>query len=77
MVSSDTDLVPWPTRALAGVIRSILVRDFLAAVHDDPQPHIAARARARAADRAIRPAEADRLLRIAEQAGRRADAGAA
>jgi aminoglycoside phosphotransferase (APT) family kinase protein len=77
MVSSDTDLVPWPTRALAGVIRSILVRDFLAAVHDDPQPHIAARARARAADRTVRPAEADRLLRIAEQAEQRADVGAA
>jgi aminoglycoside phosphotransferase (APT) family kinase protein len=77
MVSSDTDLVPWPARALAGVLRSILVRDFLAAAHDDPQPHIAARARARAADHAVRPAEADRLLRIAEHAERRAHAGAA
>jgi aminoglycoside phosphotransferase (APT) family kinase protein len=75
MVTSDTDLVPWPARALAGVIRSILVRDFLAAVHDDPQPHIAATARA--ADRAVRPAETDRLLRIAEQAEQRADAGTA
>jgi len=70
MVSSDTDLIPWHTRPLVKAIRAYLLRRFLAAVHDDPWPYLAPVARARVADRNTRPAEAARLLRIAERAER-------
>ena len=46
----------------------MLVRQFLTGVHDDPKAHVARVARERARDPHVRPAEADRLLRIAEQA---------
>jgi hypothetical protein len=68
MASSDTDLIPAPLRPVVGTLRAALVRQFLAGVHDDPQAHVARVARERAQDRNVRPAEADRLLRIAEQA---------
>jgi serine/threonine protein kinase len=70
MASSDTDLIPAPLRPVVGTLRAALVRQFLAGVHDDPKAHVARVARERAQDRNVRPAEADRLLRIAEQAER-------
>jgi Phosphotransferase enzyme family len=68
MVSSDTDLIPAVLRPVVGRLRAALVGQFLAGVHDDPKPHVARVARMRAEDRNVRPAEAGRLLRIAEQA---------
>jgi tRNA A-37 threonylcarbamoyl transferase component Bud32 len=70
MASSDTDLIPAPLRPVVGTLRAAFVRQFLAGVHDDPKAHVARVARERAQDRNVRPAEADRLLRMAEQAER-------
>jgi Ser/Thr protein kinase RdoA (MazF antagonist) len=70
MASSDTDLIPAPLRPVVGRLRTVLLRQFLAGVRDDPQAHMALVARERAKDRNVRPAEADRLLRIAEDAER-------
>ena len=70
MASSDTDLIPAPLRPAVGTLRAVLVRQFLAGVRDDPQAHVARVARERAQDRNVRPAEADRLLRIAADAER-------
>jgi len=70
MASSDTDFIPAPLRPVVGRLRAVLLRQFLAGVHDDPKAHVARVARERALDRNVRPAEADRLLRIAEQAER-------
>ncbi len=67
MASSDTDLIPWWLRPAVRVLRAALLGQFLAAARDDPAPHIARVARARMADRNVRPAEAGRLLRIAER----------
>jgi aminoglycoside phosphotransferase (APT) family kinase protein len=68
LMSSDTDLIPALLRPAVGRLRAALVRQFLATARDDPKPHVAAVARMRATDRHIRPAEARRLLRMAEQA---------
>jgi aminoglycoside phosphotransferase (APT) family kinase protein len=68
MVSSDTDLIPALLRPVVGRLRAALVRQFLAGARDDPKPYLASVARARAIDRNVRPAEAGRLLRIAERA---------
>jgi tRNA A-37 threonylcarbamoyl transferase component Bud32 len=70
MASSDTDLIPAALRPLVGRLRAVLIRQFLAAARDDPGAHVARVARERARDRSVRPAEADRLLRIAEDAER-------
>jgi aminoglycoside phosphotransferase (APT) family kinase protein len=70
MASSDTDLIPAPLRPVVGTLRAAFVRQFLAGAHDDPKAHLARVARERAQDPHVRPAEADRLLRIAEQAER-------
>jgi aminoglycoside phosphotransferase (APT) family kinase protein len=68
MASSDVDLVPASLRPVIGRLRAALFRQFLAGVRDDPGPHLARAARARVQDRNVRPAEAERLLRMAEQA---------
>jgi hypothetical protein len=68
MASSDTDLIPAPLRPVVGRLRAVLLRQFLAGVRDDPKAHVARVARQRAQDPHVRPAEADRLLRIAEDA---------
>jgi aminoglycoside phosphotransferase (APT) family kinase protein len=65
MASSDTDLIPWWLRPAVRTVRAALLGQFRAAVRDDPAPHIARVARERVADRNVRPAEAERLLRIA------------
>jgi ribosomal protein L29 len=49
-------------------LRAAYLRRFLAAAQDSPWPHMASAARARIADINTRPAEAARLLRIAERA---------
>lgn len=77
MSSSDVDLIPVLLRPVIGVLRAQLFRDFLAKVRDDPWPHIARVARARITDRNTRPAEAQRLLRIAEEAERAGQTGQA
>jgi aminoglycoside phosphotransferase (APT) family kinase protein len=68
MASSDVDASPWWLRPAVRTLRAVLLRQFRAAVGDDPGPHLASVARARMADRNVRPAEAQRLLRLAEQA---------
>jgi hypothetical protein len=70
IATSDTELIPAPLRPVVGRLRGALLRQFLAAVRDDPKPHLARVARERATDPNVRPAEAGRLLRIAEQAER-------
>lgn len=71
MATSDVDNVPWWIRPAVRLGRALLLRQFRAAVRDDPGPEMARVARARIADRNIRPAEAERLLRLAERAERR------
>jgi hypothetical protein len=70
MASSDTDLIPWWLRPAVRVLRAALLGQFLAAARDDPAPHIARVARARMTDRNVRPAEAGRLMRMAERSER-------
>jgi aminoglycoside phosphotransferase (APT) family kinase protein len=74
MASSDTDLLPWWLRPAVRALRAALLGQFRAAAHDNPAPHIARVARGRLTDRNVRPAEAGRLLRMAEQAERAAQA---
>lgn len=68
MATADTDLIPLMLRPVIGSLRTAFCRHFLAAVQDSPWPHLASAARVRIADVNTRPAEATRLLRIAEQA---------
>jgi aminoglycoside phosphotransferase (APT) family kinase protein len=68
MASSDTDAIPALLRPAVTPLRAILLRRFLSGVRDDPRPHLAAVARQRMTDRNVRPSEAARLLRMAEQA---------
>lgn len=75
MASSDVDQVPPLIRPAVGAVRAALIGQFRAAVRDDPGPHIAAVARARMLDRNVRPAEADRLTRLAGLADQAAHAG--
>jgi aminoglycoside phosphotransferase (APT) family kinase protein len=70
MASSDVDQAPLPMRPAIGAVRSALIGQFRAAVRDDPGPHIADVARARMLDPNIRPAEVERLTRLAERAAR-------
>jgi Ser/Thr protein kinase RdoA (MazF antagonist) len=70
MASSDVDLIPVRLRPVVGRLRAALFRQFLAEVHDDPQPHIARAAAERVRDPHVRPSEVDRLHRMAEQAER-------
>ena len=66
MASSDQDDVPAWLRPVAGGLRRMLVRRFVAAARDDPGPYLARVARYRMADVNVRPAEAARLRRLAE-----------
>lgn len=68
MASSEVDAMPWWLRPGVRRVRAVLLRRFMAAVHDHPEPHIARVARQRVTDRNVRPAEAERLLRLAAQA---------
>jgi aminoglycoside phosphotransferase (APT) family kinase protein len=65
MASSEIDGLPWWLSPVArGLVRVFLSR-FRAAVHDDPGPHLARAAEYRLHDPNVRPAEADRLRRLA------------
>lgn len=75
MTTADVDLIPKRLRPVIGLLRADFCRRFVAAAGDSPWPHLAGAARARMADVNTRPSEAARLLRIAEQAERRARAG--
>jgi tRNA A-37 threonylcarbamoyl transferase component Bud32 len=68
MASSDVDTAPPWLRPAIGGLRRVLLRQFRAAVRDDPGPYLARAARHRMKDPNVRPAEAARLLRLAEQA---------
>jgi aminoglycoside phosphotransferase (APT) family kinase protein len=70
IASSDVDDAPRWVRPAVRVVRALLLRQFRAAVRDDPAAEIGRVARARLADPNIRPAEADRLRRLAAQAER-------
>jgi hypothetical protein len=76
MASSDVDLIPVLLRPVVGRLRAALLRQFLAEARDDPKPHIARAAAARARDPSVRPPEVDRLHRLAEQAASGLLAGA-
>ena len=65
MASSDIDdLPPWLRPAADGLRRQFLWR-FRAVVRDDPGPYLAEVARYRLRDPNVRPAEAERLRRLA------------
>jgi len=66
MASSDLDAVPPRIRPAVSGLRRVFLRRFRAAVRDDPGPYLAQVARYRLADVNVRPAEAARLLRLAE-----------
>ncbi len=66
MATSDLDAVPWWIRPAAWSLRKVFLRRFQAAVRDDPGPYLAQVATYRLADVNVRPAEAARLLRLAE-----------
>jgi Ser/Thr protein kinase RdoA (MazF antagonist) len=68
MASSDVDTAPPWLRPAVGGLRRVLLRQFRAAARDDPGPYLARAARHRMNDPNVRPAEAARLLRLAEQA---------
>ncbi len=65
MASSDVDGLPSWLAPLAGGLRRVFLRRFLAAVRDDVRPHLAEVARHRLTDPNVRPAEATRLRRLA------------
>jgi hypothetical protein len=67
--TSEVDGLPGWLRPAARTLRGAMVREFLAAVGHDPAPVLAAAARARMADASVRPAEAEHLRRVAEEAG--------
>jgi len=67
MASSDVDLIPVALRPVVGRLRASLLRQFLAEAHDNPKPYIASAAAARMRDPNVRPAEINRLRRLAEQ----------
>ena len=66
MASSDLDAVPRRLRPAAWSLRRVFLRRFRSAVRDDPGPYLAQVARYRLQDANVRPAEAARLLRLAE-----------
>jgi aminoglycoside phosphotransferase (APT) family kinase protein len=68
LATSDVDLIPVWLRPVIRWLRAAYLRRFLAAAQDSPWPYLARAARARIADVNTRPAEAARLLRIAERA---------
>jgi aminoglycoside phosphotransferase (APT) family kinase protein len=68
IATSDVDALPRRVRPAVSALRSVLLRQYLAAVHDDPAPVLARVARARMADPNVRPAEIRRLEEIADRA---------
>jgi aminoglycoside phosphotransferase (APT) family kinase protein len=68
MSTAETDLIPLWLRPVVGPLRAAYCRRFVAAVRDQPWPHLARAARLRMADINTRPSEAARLQRIAERA---------
>jgi hypothetical protein len=70
MLTSEVDGLPGWLRPAARTLRGALLREFLSAVGHDPGPQVAAAARARMADDSVRPAEAEHLRRVAEEAER-------
>lgn len=74
IASSDVDVLPRAQRPAAQTLRSVLLRQFLGAVHDDPVPVLARVARARMDDPHVRPGEIRRLEEIAARAEREAAA---
>ena len=70
MVTSEVDDLKPAIKAAAKLLRGTLVRQFRSAAGVDLGPHLAPAARARMQDRNVRPAEAQQLRRIAEQAER-------
>ena len=74
IASSDVDVLPRAQRPAAQTLRSVLLRQFLAAVHDDPAPVLAWVARVRMDDPHVRPGEIRRLEEIAARAEREAAA---
>jgi len=68
MASSEVDDLPLLVRLVLRPVRATVLRTFRAAAHDDPAPHMAAAARVRMRDPNVRPAEADALLRMAQEA---------
>jgi aminoglycoside phosphotransferase (APT) family kinase protein len=77
IATADVDLIPVLLRPIVSWLRAVFFRHFLGAVRDSPWPHIPGAARVRMADRNTRPAEAQRIARIAEQATHAAPAGSA
>jgi aminoglycoside phosphotransferase (APT) family kinase protein len=72
IATSEVDEPPLLLRPAISSVRAVLLRRFRALVRDDPGPELARVARARLADRNVRPAEARRLQVIADRAGRSA-----
>jgi len=72
IATSEVDAPPLLLRPAISSVRAVLLRRFRALVRDDPGPELARVARARMADRNVRPAEARRLQVIADRAGRSA-----
>jgi aminoglycoside phosphotransferase (APT) family kinase protein len=70
VLTSEVDGLPGWLRPAARTLRGALLKEFLGAVRHDPGPHVAAAARARMADVSVRPAEAERCRRVAEEAER-------
>jgi aminoglycoside phosphotransferase (APT) family kinase protein len=68
MASSEIDQVPAFLHLALRPVRAALIGQFRRAVADDPAPHLAVVARKRMRDRNVRPAEAERLRRMAEAA---------
>jgi Ser/Thr protein kinase RdoA (MazF antagonist) len=72
IATSEVDAPPLLLRPAISSVRAVLLRRFRALVRDDPGPELARVARARMADRNVRPAEARRLQVVADRAGRSA-----
>ena len=72
IATSEVDAPPLLLRPAISSVRAVLLRRFRALVRDDPGPELARVARARMADRNVRPAEARRLQVIADRASRSA-----
>ena len=68
MATADIDLIPRRLHPIIRTLRAAFLREFLAGVRDSPWPHMASMAQARIADVNTRPAEAQRLARLAERA---------
>jgi aminoglycoside phosphotransferase (APT) family kinase protein len=67
MACSEVDqLPPWIRPAVAG-LRRVFLRQFRAAVRDDPGPYLAQVAAHRLTDANVRPAEAARIRRLAQR----------